>query len=80
MIAVVIFGAVTLLGIFGRNTLYKILSPIVAVLLFFGGVIKHVHLGPADYASQQFWVAAIAINCFGVAAYAVGAFTAFRNH
>ncbi|MFK7842510.1 MAG: hypothetical protein AB8B54_09620 [Sphingorhabdus sp.] len=80
MIAVVIFGAVTLLGIFGRKTLYKIMVPIVAVALFVGGVMKHVHLGPADYASQQCWIAAIAINCFGVAAYLVGAFTAFRKH
>ena len=80
MIAVVIFGAVTLLGVFGRKTLYKIMFPIVAVFLFVVGVMKHVYLGPADYASQQCWIAAIAINCFGVVAYTAGAFTAFRNH
>lgn len=80
MIAVAIFGAVTVLGMLRSKTLCKYVVPIVAVVLFVGGVVKHIYLGPADYASKQYWILAIAINCFGTVAYVTGAVAAFRNH
>ncbi|MEP2236625.1 MAG: hypothetical protein ABJM58_07405 [Alteripontixanthobacter sp.] len=79
MVAVVIFGAVTLLGLFGRMTIYKVLSPIVVIVLFVGGVLKHISLGPASYASEAHWIVAILINGFGVLAFAMGTYSSFRD-
>lgn len=72
-VAVLLFGAVTLAGFMRRKTLYKILSPLVLVMLLVGGVVKHVILGPDSYASYGHWLTAILINVLGVIAYAVGA-------
>lgn len=79
MAAVLIFGAVTLLGLFDRVAVYKWLSPLVAVALFIGGVLKHINLGPETYASHGHWVVAISINTVGSIAYIVGAFASFRT-
>lgn len=78
MAAVIMFGTVTMLGLKGWLFLYRILAPIVTVLLCVGGVLKHVNAGPADYASQLAWVMAIGINVFGVTAYVVGSAAAFK--
>lgn len=79
MVAVVIFGAVTLLGLFKRMSIYKVLSPIVVIVLFVGGVLKHVNLGPVTYASEAHWIVAILINAFGVLAFAIGAYSSCRD-
>lgn len=79
LVAVFVFGAVTLTGFMQRKSPYRVAAPIVLVLLLVGGVLKHVMLGPASYASYDHWLVAILINAFGVAAYALGARVAF-NH
>ncbi|MEH6716097.1 hypothetical protein [Parasphingorhabdus flavimaris] len=79
MVAVVIFGAVTLAGFLGRVKIYKVLSPIVVIALCVGGVLKHLNLGPATYASEWHWIVAILINSFGVIAYTIGAFASYRG-
>lgn len=79
LIAVFAFGAVTLTGFMPRKRLYRIAAPIVLVLLLVGGVLKHLTLGPASYASYDHWLAAILINAFGVAAYTFGARVAFSH-
>lgn len=76
--AVVAFISVTVAGLKGCVTPYRILAPIVTVLLCVGGVLKHLFAGPADYASYHAWVLAILINVFGVAGYAVGSVAAFK--
>ena len=72
-VAVFMFGAVTLAGFMRRKTLYKILSPLVLVMLLVGGVLKHAILGPDSYASYGHWLTAILVNALWVIAYAVGA-------
>lgn len=79
MAAVSIFGAVTLLGLLKRVAVYRWLSPLVAVALFIGGVLKHVNLGPETYASYGHWAVAILINIFGTIAFAAGALISFRK-
>lgn len=79
MVTVLIFGAVTSLGLLKRLPIYKWLSLLVAFALFIGGVLKHINLGPETYASFGHWVAAISINIFGATAYATGACASFRT-
>lgn len=79
MVGAAIFGVVTLSGLVGQMAIYKVLAPVVLVALLVGGVVKHVSLGPQGYASEITWIVAILINSFGVAAYAVGTFAAFRH-
>lgn len=79
MLGAMIFAAVTCTGLLGRITVYKILAPIVTIALLAGGVVKHVQLGPADYASQAHWIAAIAINIFGVIAFCGGVIAVYRK-
>lgn len=79
MLFVVIFGMVTIIGILGWKRIYKFTAPIVALLLFFGGVLKHILLGPADYASMTTWVFAILINLLGTAAFTAGAIAVHRT-
>ena len=79
LIAVFAFAAVTLTGFMPRKRLYRVAAPIVLLLLLVGGVLKHVMLGPASYASHDHWIAAILINGFGVAAYGFGAGLAFSH-
>lgn len=78
MVSVVLFTLVTMLGLFDKLTLYRILAPIILVLLLLGGVLKHALADAENYASQTLWFTAIAINTFGVAAYAWGVIAAFR--
>jgi hypothetical protein len=79
MIAVAVFTAVTLCGLKGWLIAYRILAPLVTVMLFVGGVLKHLNAGPEHYASDLAWTLAIAINVFGVVAYAVGSAASFRR-
>ncbi len=79
LIAVVLFGVITLIGFLRNTGLYRILALVVSLMLLGGGVLKHVFLGPELYASYFHWLAAILINAVGVIAYAVGAGLAFRS-
>ena len=79
LLAVAVFGTVTLTGFMLHKTLYRLFSPLVVVILLVGGVLKHMMLGPVPYASYGHWLAAILINAFGVAAFALGASLAFSR-
>ena len=79
MIVAIAFGAVTLAGFCTWLKIYKTLSPIVVIALFFGGVLRHINAGPAEYASETYWMFAILTNCFGTLAYATGVFATNRN-
>jgi hypothetical protein len=63
----------------GKVRAYRILAPVALILLLVGGVIKHLLLGPADYASFISWVIAIAINTFGVVAFGIGVVASYRS-
>jgi len=79
MLAVLMFGAVTIAGMTGRAVTYKVLTPIVATTLLLGGVIRHLFSGPEGYASVHLWVLAMLINTFGVVTFSFGAFAAVKN-
>jgi hypothetical protein len=72
-----VFALATLFGFLGWASAYRISVPIAAVLLFVGGVLRHLFADAADYSSQITWVLAIAINVIGVLAFILGSVSAF---
>ncbi len=77
MMAALVFFAVTLIGLKNWLLAYRVLAPGVTIMLFLGGVLKHVSAGPVDYASYLAWALAIGINVFGVVVYTLGSAAAF---
>ncbi len=76
---VIAMGAVIGLGLLGWLRTYRVLVIPVLVLLFAGGVLRHVIADPASYASATTWAVAIAINLFGSAAFAFGLIAVIRS-
>lgn len=71
-LAVLVFLTVTVFGFLEWTRSYRFFALLTCAALFVGGVWKHLHAGPAEYASHVTWAVAIAINCLGVIAYLAG--------
>lgn len=72
---------VILLGYWRKLYLYMILSMLLLIGLFIKGVVPHLYLGLIEndlsrYSSLYAWLIAIAINIFGLVAFALGIFQA----
>ena len=78
-ITVAFFAFVTIAGLAGWSRTYRLLAPLVTLILFAGGVVKHVMVDLAGFASFALWLTAIGINLFGSAAFLGGVVAAYRE-
>ena len=62
---VLVFAAAIVLSGFGPVLLANLAALIVGLLLFLGGVVRHMRADPSTYASRFTLVAAVSVNLFG---------------
>jgi hypothetical protein len=78
-IVATLMACVILLGVVHWIKAYRFAAPVVLVLLFVGGVYRHLVADSADYASSATWAFAIGINLYGCCVFSRGVLLAWRD-